>query len=72
MDIKHDFYKDFAAAKTAYADYQERMDKWEESYGINAQGQEKESIYKRLRNYQRENIDRQAKQTSKSRDRGAR
>ena len=68
----YDFYKDFAAAKTAYADYQEETDKWEERYGVNVQGQEKESIYKRLRNYQRENIDRQAKQTSKSRDRGAR
>ena len=67
----HDFYKVFAAAKTANADYQSKADKWEKQYGEKAQKQE-ESISKRLRNYQRENADRQTKQISKSRNRGAR
>lgn len=43
----------------------------EEQYGEKVQNKE-ESISKRLRNYQRENADRQTKQISKSRNRGAR
>ncbi len=42
-----------------------------EQYGEKVQNKE-ESISKRLRNYQRENADRQTKQISKSRNRGAR
>lgn len=68
----HDFYKAYASAKIAYADYRDKADKWEENYGENAQKQEKESAYKRLQNYQRENTDQQAGQISKSRDRGTR
>lgn len=52
----HDFCKAFAAAKTAYADYQDKLNKWEEKYGEKAQRRE-ESISKRLQNYQRENTD---------------
>ena len=37
----HDFYKAFAAAKTANAKYQTKADKWEELYRENAQKQEK-------------------------------
>ena len=53
----HDFYKIFAAAKTANVEYQAKVDKWEELYGENAQKQEKESVHRRLQNYQRENAD---------------
>ena len=67
----HGFYKTFATAKTANADYQSKADKWEERYGEKAQRRE-ESIHRRLQNYQKENTDRQARQTSKNRDRGAR
>ena len=67
----HDFYKTFAASKTANAEYRDKVDKWEEQYGEKVQNKE-ESISKRLRNYQRENADRQTKQISKSRNRGAR
>ena len=67
----HDFYKTFAASKTANADYRNKADRWEKGYGEKLQKQE-ESIYRRLQNYQRENTDRQTKQTSKSKDRGAR
>ena len=65
-------YKTFAVAKTANAEYQEESDRWEELYGDNAQKQEKESIHKRLQNYQRENADRQTIRTSKNKDKGAR
>ncbi|NBJ95538.1 hypothetical protein [Parablautia muri] len=67
----HDFYKAFAVSKTANADYQVKADKWEERYGEKVQRRE-ESIHRRLQNYQKENTDRQARQTSKNRDRGAR
>lgn len=67
----HDFYKVFAVSKTANTDYQVKADKWEERYGEKAQRRE-ESIHRRLQNYQKENTDRQARQTSKNRDRGAR
>ncbi len=59
----HDFYKAFATAKTANAEYQTKADKWEELYGENAQKQEKDSIHRRLRNYQRENADWQSEPT---------
>lgn len=68
----HDFYKAFAAAKTAYDDYRDKSDKWEERYGKAAHRQEKESVHKRLQNYQRENADQHIRQTSKNRDKGAR
>lgn len=68
----HDFYKAFATAKTAYADYQVKADKWEERYAENAKNSEKESVYKRLQNYHRENADKQMKKTSKDKDRGTR
>lgn len=68
----HDFYKAYVVAKTAYADYRDKADKWEEKYGENTQRQEKENLHKRLQNYQRKNADRQMKQTSKSKGREAR
>ena len=68
----HDFYKTFAVSKTANAEYRDKAEKWEEKYGENTERQEKESVYKRLQNFQRGKTDRQTKQTSKSRDRGAR
>ncbi len=67
----NDFYKVFAVSKTATVDYRDKSDKWEERYGEKVQRRE-ESISKRLQNYQRENADRQTKQASKSRDKGAR
>ena len=72
FQMVHDFYKAFVAAQTAYADYCDKADKWEKRYGEKAQRQEKESIYKRLQNYQRENTDQYIRKTSKNRDKGAR
>ena len=60
-----------AAAKSAYADYRDKADKWKERYGENAQKRE-ESIYSRLQNYQRESTNRQTKQSSKNMGRGER
>lgn len=65
------FYKTFATAQTAYTDYRDKVDKREERYGEKAQRKE-ESVHKRLRNYQRENVDRQTKQSSKNMGRGER
>lgn len=60
-----------AAAKSAYADYRNKADKWKERYGENAQKRE-ESVYSRLQNYQRESTNRQTKQSSKNMGRGER
>ncbi|MEZ3426391.1 MAG: hypothetical protein K1W13_03155 [Lachnospiraceae bacterium] len=40
-----DFYKAFAATKTAHADYRNKTDKWEERYGEKAQKPEENLIY---------------------------
>lgn len=68
----HDFYKAYATAKNAYDGYQDKSNEWEEKYGENVGRQDRESVYKWLRNYQRENTDRQLNKTSKSRNRGER
>ena len=68
----HDFYKAFAAAKTAYDDYRDKSDKWEEIYGKAAHRKEKESVHNQLQNYQKKNADQHIRQTSKNRDKGAR
>ena len=68
----HDFYKTLAISKTANAEYRDKAERWVEKYGENTGRQEKESVYRRLQNHQRGKTDGQTKQTSKSRDRGAR
>lgn len=68
----HDFHKTLVVSNTANAEYRDKAERWEEKYGENTGRQEKESVYKRLQNHQRGKTDRQTKQTSKSRDRGAR
>ena len=68
----HDFYKVYATAKIAYAEYRDKADRWEELYGENAPRQTKESVHRRLQDYQRANADRQAEQTSKNKGRETR
>ena len=68
----HDFYKAFAAARTADYDYRDETDRWKETYGKNAYRKEKESVHNRLQNYQKENADQHIRQTSKNRNKGAR
>lgn len=67
-----DFYKAYHSAKSAYAEYCDKSDKWEKSYGENTQWQDKESVHERLQNYQRENVNRQTEQISTNKDRGVR
>lgn len=68
----HDFYKDFATAKTAYADYQDKSDKWEERYGENTGRRKKESVYMRIHDYKDRNSKHQSRQSLKDKDKGAR
>ena len=67
----YDFYKAFAAAKTANSEYRDKAEKWEERYGVKAQ-RRKEIVHRRLQNYQREKTDKQMNRISRSKDRGAR
>ena len=67
----YDFYKAFAAAKTANSEYRNKAEKWEERYGEKAQRRE-EIVRRRLQNYQREKTDKQMNRISRSKDRGAR
>ena len=67
----YDFYKAFAAAKTANSEYRDKAEKWEERYGEKAQRRE-EIVHRRLQNYQREKTDKQMNRISRSKDRGAR
>ena len=68
----HDFNKIYAPAKVAYVDYQEISDRWEESYGGNAQKQKKESVHERLQNYKNKNSKYQTEKILKEMGRGAR
>lgn len=67
-----DFYKSYTSSRNDYVEYRDRTDKWEESYDERAQSQEKESVYKKLQNYLRENINQQEQRISKNRSKGAR
>ena len=64
----HDFYKAFATAKSAYADYQDRADNWEKIYGIKAQN---DTMQTKIQNLQRR-ICQQKEQMSQRKDKGAR
>ena len=67
----YDFYKAFAATKTANSEYRDKAEKWEERYGEKAQRRE-EIVHRRLQNYQREKTDKQMNRISRSKDRGVR
>lgn len=68
----HDFYKTFAAPKTANTECQTKADRWEELYDEIAQRPTKESVHKRLRNYQKKSTDRPITQTFRIKDKRAR
>ena len=67
----YDFYKAFAATKTANSEYRDKAEKWEVRYGEKAQRRE-EIVHRRLQNYQREKTDKQMNRISRSKDRGVR
>ena len=64
-----DFYLAYHAAKNAYADYQGKAAKWEETYGSKSKS---DSVHKRIQNYQKEIAERQSENTTQKKDRGAR
>lgn len=68
----HDFYKVYAAAKTANTEYHIKADKWEELYGENAQRQAKESVHERLQNRQKKATNFKLQRDNKYKGRGAR
>ena len=64
------FYRAYHTAKNAYADYQGKAAKWEEtSYRTKAKS---DTVHSRIRNYQRDESARQSERTTQRKDRGAR
>ena len=64
-----DFYRAYHTAKNAYADYQDKVTKWEETCGTKPKG---DTIHARIQSYQREQFARQSEQSTKRKDRGVR
>lgn len=64
-----DFYRAYHTAKNAYADYQEKAAKWEETYGTKTK---RDTVHNRIQNYQRDQSSQQSEQTTKRKDRGVR
>jgi len=64
----HDFYKAFAASKTANADYRDKADNWEKIYGIKAKN---DTMQEKMQNLQRR-ICQQKEEMPQRRNRGAR
>ena len=64
-----DFYRAYHTAKNAYADYQERAAKWEETYGTKAKS---DTVHSRIQNYQRDESARQSERTTQRKGREAR
>lgn len=52
-----DFYRAYHTAKNAYADYQDKAAKWEETYGTKAKG---DTLHSRIQSYQRDESARQS------------
>ncbi len=46
----HDFYRAYTAAKTTYANYQNKADKWDKFYGTKAQN---DTMQEKIQNLQR-------------------
>ena len=65
----HDFYRAYHTAKNAYADYQEKAAKWEETYGTKVK---RDTVHSRLQSYQREESARQSERATQKKDSGAR
>ena len=64
-----DFYRTYHTAKNAYADFQEKVAKWEENYGTKAK---RDTVHNRIQNYQKEQSVRQSEQATQRKDKGAR
>ena len=64
-----DFYRAYNAAKNTYADYQNKVAKWEETYGTKAKS---DTLHDRIQSYQKDKSARQSEQIARRKDRGAR
>ncbi len=64
-----EFYRTYHKSHSAYADYQEKISKWEENYGNKSTN---DSVQKRIQNYQNAVSERQSENITKKKDRGAR
>ena len=64
-----DFYRAYHVAKNAYADYQDKAAKWEETYGTKLK---RGTLHSRIQSYQRDESARQSERTTHRKDRGAR
>ena len=64
-----DFYRAYYTAKNAYADYQDKAAKWEETYGTKPKG---DTLHNRIQSYQRDESARQPERTTHRKDREAR
>ena len=62
-----DFYRAYHAVKNAYADYQEKVAKREETYGTKAM---RDTVHNRIQNYQREEFVQQSEQLHKGKTEG--
>lgn len=62
-----DFYRAYHTGKNAYADYQEKASKWEETYGKNIQKPKKESGHEQLQRFQKEKTVSQVQHSAKVR-----
>ena len=64
-----DFYRAYHTAKNAYADYQKRAAKWEETFGTKVKS---DTIHDRIQSYQREESTRQSEWTTQRKSRRTR
>ncbi len=64
-----DFYLAYNTAKNTYADYQDKVAKWEETYGLKERN---DTLHNKIQNYQRKKSVRQSERATQRKVRGAR
>ena len=64
-----DFYRAYNAAKNTYAAYQDKVAKWEETYGTKAKS---DTLHDRIQSYQKDKSTQQSERSTQTKDRGAR
>lgn len=66
-----EFYRTYHKSHSVYADYQNQVAKWEETYGEEEESKQ-EKLHERIQNYQKKIVERQTERDTYSRDRGTR
>ena len=64
-----EFYRIYHKSHSAYADYQDKAAKWEETYGTKVKH---DTVHNRIQSYQRDESARQSERITQRKDRGAR